>query len=94
MAKVLIIGAGGGRSGRHAQVCPGPGGLLREEVRSQVISYTPGVPAMIGAKQMLTGEWRGDGVFNMEQFDPDPFMADLTRYGLPWRVRTLDEPLD
>ncbi len=56
------------------------------EVRSQAISYTTGVPAMIGAKMMLTGKWRGAGVYNMEQFDPDPFMEDLPRYGLPWKV--------
>ncbi|HPW74338.1 MAG TPA: saccharopine dehydrogenase family protein [Kiritimatiellia bacterium] len=56
------------------------------EVQSQAISYTTGVPAMIGAKMMLTGQWRGKGVFNMEQFDPDPFMADLTVHGLPWTV--------
>ena len=56
------------------------------EVKSQAISYTTGVPAMIGAKMMLTGQWRGQGVFNMEQFDPDPFMEDLNRYGLPWKV--------
>jgi saccharopine dehydrogenase (NAD+, L-lysine-forming) len=54
------------------------------EVRSQAVSYTTGVPAMIGARQMLTGQWRGRGVFNMEQFDPEPFMNDLNRYGLPW----------
>jgi saccharopine dehydrogenase (NAD+, L-lysine-forming) len=62
------------------------------EVQSQAVSYTTGVPAMIGAKMMLSGQWRGEGVFNMEQFDPDPFLDDLNRYGLPWRVRTLDEP--
>ncbi len=56
------------------------------EVRSQAISYTTGVPAMIGAKMMLTGAWRGRGVFNMEEFDPDPFMDALNRHGLPWRV--------
>ncbi len=44
------------------------------EVGAQAISYTTGVPAMIGAKMMLTGKWRGAGVFNIEQFDPDPFM--------------------
>ena len=64
------------------------------EVQSQAISYTTGVPAMIGAKMMLTGKWRGEGVFNMEQFDPDPFMADLNRYGLPWAVTTLESPLE
>lgn len=64
------------------------------EVGSQAISYTTGVPAMIGAKMMLTGVWRGAGVFNLEQFDPDPFMADLNRYGLPWTVRTVDVGMD
>ncbi len=54
------------------------------EVKSQAISYTTGVPAMIGAKMLLQGTWKGAGVFNMEQFDPDPFMEDLNRYGLPW----------
>jgi saccharopine dehydrogenase (NAD+, L-lysine forming) len=58
------------------------------EVEAQAISYTTGVPAMIGAKMMLTGMWRGKGVFNMEQFDPDPFMADLEAYGLPYTERT------
>ncbi|MCU0781978.1 MAG: saccharopine dehydrogenase family protein [Akkermansiaceae bacterium] len=55
------------------------------EVGSQAISYTTGVPAMIGARQMLLGNWRRPGVWNMEQFDPDPFMADLMVYGLPWK---------
>lgn len=55
------------------------------EVKSQAISYTAGAPAMIGAKQILTGKWQGSGVFNVEQFDPDPFMEDLNRYGLPWK---------
>jgi len=54
------------------------------EVGAQAISYTTGVPAMIGAKMMLTGKWRGKGVFNVEQLDPKPFMDDLGSYGLPW----------
>ncbi|MGO9313124.1 MAG: saccharopine dehydrogenase C-terminal domain-containing protein [Syntrophobacteraceae bacterium] len=54
------------------------------EVGAQAISYTTGVPAMVGAKMMLTGKWAGKGVFNLEQFDPDPFMEDLARYGLQW----------
>jgi len=54
------------------------------EIRAQAISYTTGVPAMIGAKMMLTGMWRDKGVFNMEQFDPAPFMKDLPKYGLPY----------
>ncbi|GAB6113250.1 saccharopine dehydrogenase family protein [Desulfomicrobium salsuginis] len=56
------------------------------EVGSQAISYTTGVPAMIGAMMMLTGKWRGTGVFNMEQLDPDPFMEKLNIHGLPWVV--------
>ncbi len=56
------------------------------EVKSQAISYTTGVPAMIGAMMMLTNTWKGIGVFNMEQFDPDPFMAALNQHGLPWKV--------
>ena len=57
-----------------------------KEVQSQAISYTTGVPAMIGAKMMLEGHWMQEGVWNMEQFDPDPFMEDLNRYGLAWQV--------
>jgi len=59
------------------------------EVQSQAISYTTGVPAMIGALLMLTGAWQGQGVFNMEQFDPAPFMAQLNQHGLPWTERFL-----
>ena len=59
------------------------------EVQSQAISYTTGVPAMIGGMMMLTGKWRGKGVFNMEEFDPDPFMDALNKHGLPWTVTTL-----
>ena len=57
-----------------------------KEVGSQAISYTTGVPAMIGAMMMLTGKWRGEGVFNIEQLDPDPFMEKLNIHGLPWVV--------
>jgi saccharopine dehydrogenase (NAD+, L-lysine forming) len=57
-----------------------------EEVRAQAISYTTGVPAMVGGMMMLTGKWRGDGVFNVEQLDPDPFLDALARHGLPWQV--------
>ncbi|MBN2716923.1 MAG: saccharopine dehydrogenase family protein [Deltaproteobacteria bacterium] len=56
------------------------------EVGSQAISYTTGVPAMIGAMMMLTGKWSGKGVFNMEQLDPDPFMEKLNIHGLPWKL--------
>ncbi len=54
------------------------------EVQSQAVSYTTGVPAMIGALLMLTRKWQGKGVFNMEEFDPEPFMNELNRHGLPW----------
>jgi saccharopine dehydrogenase (NAD+, L-lysine-forming) len=57
-----------------------------EEVGSQAISYTTGVPAMIGAKQILEGTWRKPGVWNMEQLDPDAFMEELNTNGLPWNV--------
>ncbi len=56
------------------------------EVESQAISYTTGVPAMIGAKLMLEGKWLQPGVWNLEQLDPDPFMADMNQHGLPWQV--------
>lgn len=55
-----------------------------KEVRSQAISYTTGVPAMIGAMMVVTGKWSGKGVFNMEDFDPAPFMEKLNIHGLPW----------
>jgi saccharopine dehydrogenase (NAD+, L-lysine-forming) len=61
-----------------------------KEVKAQAVSYTTGVPAMIGALMMLTGAWRGQGVFNVEEFDPDPFMEALGRYGLPWTEKVLE----
>lgn len=63
------------------------------ETGNQAVSYTTGVPAMIGAAMIVTGQWKGDGVFNMEQFDPDPFMDMLNKHGLPWQVKELDGPL-
>lgn len=60
--------------------------VCHAEVAAQAVSYTTGVPAMIGAKQVLTGAWSGAGVFNMEQFDPAPFLADLSAHGLPWQL--------
>jgi saccharopine dehydrogenase (NAD+, L-lysine forming) len=59
-----------------------------EETGTQAVSYTTGVPAMIGAMMMLTGEWKGAGVFNVEQLNPDPFMAKLNEYGLGWNEAT------
>jgi len=57
-----------------------------KEVRAQAISYTTGVPAVTGAVMMVTKQWTGHGVFNMEQMDPDAFLEDLARRGLPWHV--------
>ncbi len=54
------------------------------ETNSQAISYTTGVPAMIGSMLMLENEWHQPGVFNVEEFDPDPFMKKLSQHGLPW----------
>lgn len=62
-----------------------------EETNSQAVSYTTGVPAMIGAMMMLTGQWRGEGVYNVEEFDPDPFMDKLNTSGLPWTEVFLSE---
>ena len=58
-----------------------------KEIRAQAISYTTGVPTMIGALLMIKGIWKGTGVFNMEQMDPDPMMDLLGKYGLPWIVK-------
>ena len=55
-----------------------------DETGTQGVSYTTGVPAMIGAMMMMTGAWSGAGVWNVEQLNPDPFMAKLNEYGLPW----------
>ena len=55
-----------------------------DDTGAQGVSFTTGVPAMIGAKMVLTGEWSGNGVFNVEEFNPDPFLEALEKYGLPW----------
>ncbi len=55
-----------------------------KEVESQAVSYTTGVPAMIGAMLLLNGAWNKPGVYNVEEFDPDPFMSALNQWGLPW----------
>ena len=64
------------------------------EVGSQAVSFTTGVPAMIGASLMLDKSWRKPGVWNMEEFDPDPFMDRLNIYGLPWHITELPAALD
>lgn len=65
-----------------------------KEVGSQAISYTTGVPAMIGAMMVLTGKWQRPGVYNVEEFDPDPFMDALNKYGLPWQESFSPKLLD
>ena len=55
-----------------------------KEVGSQAVSYTTGVPAMIGAMLVMTGKWKKPGVYNVEEFDPDPFMDALNKWGLSW----------
>ena len=59
-----------------------------DETGTQGVSYTTGVPAMLGAMMVLTGKWSGKGVFNVEQFNPDPFLEKLGEYGLPWHEKT------
>lgn len=60
-----------------------------KEVQAQAVSYTTGVPAVIGAMMILTGKWRGKGVFNVEEMDPIPFMEQLNVHGLPWHIKEL-----
>ncbi len=57
------------------------------EVGAQAVSYTTGVPAMLGALMMLTGNWMKPGVYNVEEFNPDPFLKLLGEYGLPWHEK-------
>jgi saccharopine dehydrogenase (NAD+, L-lysine-forming) len=59
------------------------------EVKSQAISYTTGVPAAIGGAMLASGQWTRPGVWNMEEMNPDPFMAELNKRGLPWHVKEL-----
>ena len=58
-----------------------------DETGAQGVSYTTGVPAMLGAKMMLEGKWTGAGVFNVEEFNPDPFLEELGAQGLPWQEK-------
>ena len=65
-----------------------------KEVGSQAVAYTTGVPAMIGAMMVMTGTWKKPGVYNMEEFDPDPFMEALNKWGLPWKISEDPELVD
>jgi saccharopine dehydrogenase (NAD+, L-lysine-forming) len=62
-----------------------------DEVGSQAISYTTGVPAVVGAAMMLQGHWKGEGVYNVEEFNPEPFLEELGRQGLPWKMTELPD---
>jgi saccharopine dehydrogenase (NAD+, L-lysine-forming) len=64
------------------------------ETGSQAVSYTTGVPAMIGAMLVMTGAWSAPGVRNVEEFDPDPFMDALNKWGLPWTENFSPETVD
>lgn len=57
-----------------------------DEVKSQAVSYTAGVPPVIGAKLIAEKKWHAEGVYNVEEFDPDPFMQELNEQGLPWKL--------
>ncbi|HBH22755.1 MAG TPA: saccharopine dehydrogenase [Cytophagales bacterium] len=57
------------------------------DVKGQGVSYTTGVPAMLGAKMMMTGKWMKPGVWNVEEMDPDPFLEEIGGYGLPWNEK-------
>jgi saccharopine dehydrogenase (NAD+, L-lysine forming) len=61
-----------------------------KEVQAQAVSYTTGVPAVTGAIMVARGEWAGVGVFNVEQLNPDPFLTELAKQGLPWHIKELD----
>ncbi len=64
------------------------------EVGSQAVAYTTGVPAMIGAMMVMKGIWKKPGVYNIEEFDPDPFMDALNQWGLPWKISENPELVD
>ena len=57
-----------------------------KELGCQAVAYTTGVPAMIGAAMVLSGQWNKKGVYTTDEFDPDPYMQMLNEYGLPWVV--------
>ena len=65
-----------------------------KEVGSQAVSYTTGVPAMIGGMMLVTGKWNKPGVYTCEEFDPDPYMEALNKWGLPWQIERNPELVD
>jgi saccharopine dehydrogenase (NAD+, L-lysine-forming) len=85
----IFQGQKAGRAARHLiwNVCDHA--ACYREVGAQAVSYTTGVPAVVGAIMMFKGLWKGAGVFNVEELPPEPFLAELARQGLPWHVREL-----
>ncbi len=64
--------------------------MCNKEVKAQAVSYTTGVPAATGALMVMKGLWSGTGVMNVEEFNPDVFLEELAKQGLPWSVKELD----
>ncbi len=60
-----------------------------KEVGAQAVSYTTGVPAVVGAMMILKGMWKGQGIYNVEQLPPEPFLEEVAKQGLPWHVKEL-----
>jgi saccharopine dehydrogenase (NAD+, L-lysine forming) len=60
-----------------------------KEVQAQAVSYTTGVPPIVGAKMLFTGVWGGKGVLNVEQLPSKPFLEELAKQGLPWHIKEL-----
>lgn len=58
-----------------------------KETGTQAVSYTTGVPAMVGAMMLLQRKWKKPGVFNVEEFDPIPFLDQLKKEGLPFTIK-------
>ncbi len=63
--------------------------MCNKEIKAQAVSYTTGVPAVVGAMMMMKGIWNGEGVFNVEELPPAPFLEELARQGLPWHVEEI-----
>jgi saccharopine dehydrogenase (NAD+, L-lysine-forming) len=85
----IFSGVKDGRLGRYMiwNVCDHA--ETNREVGAQAVSYTTGVPAVVGAMMLFRGAWKGRGVFNVEQLPPEPFLEELGAQGLPWHVREL-----
>lgn len=87
----IIQGVKNGKPARHIiyNVCDHS--LCNQEVKAQAVSYTTGVPAVVGAMMMMKGIWQGKGVFNVEQLPPEPFLEELAKQGLPWHVKEVTD---